>query len=79
MSSRTIKIDSILIQKKKVTLFANEALEDIPFREYNVSELYASIAPLFPNASKIVILTRDTDIEIHRSVRGREVGHTKLV
>mgnify|MGYP000337976904 FL=1 len=63
MSSRTIKIDSILIQKKKVTLFANEALEDIPFREYNVSELYASIAPLFPNASKIVILTRDTDIE----------------
>lgn len=63
VSSRTIKIDSILIQKKKVTLFANEALEDIPFREYNVSELYASIAPLFPNASKIVILTRDTDIE----------------
>lgn len=63
VSSRTIKIDSILIQKKKVTLFANEALEDIPFREYNVSELYASIAPLFPNASKIVILTRGTDIE----------------
>lgn len=63
VSSRTIKIDSILMQKKKVTLFANEALEDIPFREYNVSELYASIAPLFPNASKIVILTRDTDIE----------------
>ena len=63
VSSRTIKIDSILIQKKKVTLFTNEALEDIPFREYNVSELYASIAPLFPNASKIVILTRDTDIE----------------
>ncbi len=63
VSSRTIKIDSILIQKKKVTLFANEALEDIPFRKYNVSELYASIAPLFPNASKIVILTRDTDIE----------------
>lgn len=63
VSSRTIKIDSILIQKKKVTLFANEALEDIPFREYNVSELYASIAPLFPNASKIVILTRNTDIE----------------
>ena len=63
VSSRIIKIDSILIQKKKVTLFANEALEDIPFREYNVSELYASIAPLFPNASKIVILTRDTDIE----------------
>lgn len=63
VSSRTIKIDSLLIQKKKVTLFANEALEDIPFREYNVSELYASIAPLFPNASKIVILTRDTDIE----------------
>lgn len=63
VSSRTIKINSILIQKKKVTLFANEALEDIPFREYNVSELYASIAPLFPNASKIVILTRDTDIE----------------
>lgn len=63
VSSRTIKIDSILIQKKKVTLFANEALEDIPFQEYNVSELYASIAPLFPNASKIVILTRDTDIE----------------
>lgn len=63
VSSRTIKIDSILIQKKKVTLFAYEALEDIPFREYNVSELYASIAPLFPNASKIVILTRDTDIE----------------
>lgn len=63
VSSRTIKIDSILIQKKKVTLFANEALEDTPFREYNVSELYASIAPLFPNASKIVILTRDTDIE----------------
>lgn len=63
VSSRTIKIDSILIQKKKVSLFANEALEDIPFREYNVSELYASIAPLFPNASKIVILTRDTDIE----------------
>lgn len=63
VSSRTIKIDSILIQKKKVTLFANEALEDIPFREYNVSELYASIAPLFPNASKIIILTRDTDIE----------------
>lgn len=63
VSSRTIKIDSILIQKKKVTLFANEALEDIPFREYNVSELYASIAHLFPNASKIVILTRDTDIE----------------
>mgnify|MGYP000183583514 CR=1 FL=1 len=63
VSSRTIKIDSILMQKKKVTLFANEALEDIPFREYNVSELYASIAPLFPNASKIVILTRGTDIE----------------
>ena len=63
VSSRTIKIDSILIQKKKVTLFTNEALEDIPFREYNVSELYASIAPLFPNASKIVILTRGTDIE----------------
>lgn len=63
VSSRTIKIDSILIQKKKVTLFANEALEDIPFQEYNVSELYASIAPLFPNASKIVILTRGTDIE----------------
>lgn len=63
VSSRTIKIDSILIQKKKVTLFANEALEDIPFREYNVSELYASIAPLFPYASKIVILTRGTDIE----------------
>lgn len=63
VSSRTIKIDSILIQKKKVMLFTNEALEDIPFREYNVSELYASIAPLFPNASKIVILTRGTDIE----------------
>lgn len=63
VSSRTIKIDSILIQKKKVTLFTNEALEDIPFREYSVSELYASIAPLFPNASKIVILTRGTDIE----------------
>lgn len=63
VSSRTIKIDSILIQKKKVTLFANEALEDIPFQEYNVSELYASIVPLFPNASKIVILTRGTDIE----------------
>ena len=63
VSSRTIKIDSILIQKKKVTLFTNEALEDIPFQEYNVSELYASIAPLFPNASKIVILTRGTDIE----------------
>ncbi|WP_165157697.1 xanthan lyase [Parabacteroides sp. ZJ-118] len=63
VSSRTIKIDSILIQKKEVTLFANEALEDIPFREHNVSELYASIAPLFPKASKIIILTRGTDIE----------------
>lgn len=63
VSSRTIKIDSILIQRKKVTLYANEALEDIPFREDNVSELYASITPLFPNASKIIVLTRGTDIE----------------
>lgn len=83
MSSRTIKIDSILIQKKKVTLFTNEALEDIPFREYNVSELYASIAPLFPNASKIVILTRGTDIEslipeYDRKGRPNKRGYTPL-
>lgn len=63
VSSRAIQIDSILIQKKEITLFVNEALEDVPFRENNVSELYASIAPLFPKASKIAILTRGTNIE----------------
>ena len=63
VSSRAIKKNSIFMQKKKVTLFANEALEDILFREYNVSELYTSIATLFPYASKIIILTRGTDIE----------------
>lgn len=62
-SARCIKVDSIRSQKKNMIIFVNEALEDIPFREDNVSELYENISPLFPDATKTVIQTRGTAIE----------------
>lgn len=62
-SARCIKVDSIRSQKKNMIIFVNEALEDIPFREDNVSELYQNISPLFPDVSKTVIQTRGTAIE----------------
>lgn len=62
-SPRTIQVDSIRREKKKLTLYANEALEDIPFREENVSEIYATLDSLFPGYSKIILQTRGSSIE----------------
>lgn len=60
---RAIRIDSALREKKKLILYANEALEDIPFREDNVSEIYATLDSLFPGHSRIILQTRGTAIE----------------
>lgn len=62
-SPRTIQVDSIVQEKRTLILYANEALEDIPFRLKNVSEMYTQLDSLCPGYARIILQTRGTAIE----------------
>lgn len=61
---RTIQVDSIVAQKHNLIIYTNEALEDIPFREENVAQLYNQIRQLFPACKDISLLSRGIPIDL---------------
>jgi len=63
VSPRHIQIDSFILQKKKLLIYANEALEDIPFREKDIQTVYQYLDSLFPDQREIILYTRNTPIE----------------
>lgn len=63
VSPRVIRIDSIVRHKKQLRIYANEALEDIPFREKDINFVYQHLHDLFPEQKDITLYTRNTPIE----------------
>ncbi len=62
-SPRTIIVEKVEWKKKEVHVYANAALEDIPFREDNVRLVYALLREQFPEAKAITLYTRQWPVE----------------
>ena len=60
---RSIQVVSLTEAKRTVRIEVNEALEDIPFRPQMVEALYDTLRPLFPDARRLVLVTRGTPVE----------------
>lgn len=62
-AARTVEVKSIDVNGKNVTITASEELEDVPFREGNVAEIYSQLQSFFPDAKNVTVVTNGKAIE----------------